>query len=122
MNGFSLNADGFFVIAEPGFSFLPENEVGIFADGLNIENDDALTFKLVRGVDAGLMVPFDLDTDSDGVLDMPLPWNEELDCVATTVPSGADDIFCDTVVSPPEELNLNAYGTHFFHFEMHWLL
>ncbi|HJO15333.1 MAG TPA: hypothetical protein QF800_00435, partial [Phycisphaerales bacterium] len=95
LDGFSINAAGFFLIGEPTLTIgVPD-----YAYELNFESGDQTTHMLVTGF-TGLLND-DLDTDDDGTLDLE-PWTNIVDCVAFVGPDPAagDPVYCDTHVGP----------------------
>ena len=95
LDGFSINAAGFFLIGEPTLTIgVPD-----YAYELNFESSDQTTHMLVSGF-TGLLND-DLDTDDDGVLDIE-PWTNILDCAAFVGPDPTvgDPVYCDTHVGP----------------------
>jgi endonuclease/exonuclease/phosphatase family metal-dependent hydrolase len=75
LSGFVIPEDGFFVMAESGFSLgTPDAIVN-----LNFEDNDNVTHFLVSGFTGGLGQ--DLDPNDDGVLDV-TPWEAEVDRIA----------------------------------------
>ena len=75
LSGNSINAMGYFVLAESTFT-LGTADATI---AMNMENSDNVTYLLVLGFSG--MIGDDLDTDDDGVLDVE-PWTTIIDLVA----------------------------------------
>ena len=83
LNGKTIAADGFLLVAEGTFTnvFAPGTPdfTPAGANPLNFENDDNMTHMLVRGFTG--TNGQDLDTNDDGVLDV-TPWTEVVDSIA----------------------------------------
>jgi hypothetical protein len=95
LDGHSINAAGFFVIAEDADTI--GGPVDLIAP-INLENGDNVTYLLVD--DFGGALGADLDAGDDGVLDS-TPWAEIVDCVALVGPPGGGDlVYCATQVGP----------------------
>ena len=75
LDGYSIPASGYFVVAEDTFTLGTADHV----HNLNFENSDNVTHLLVRGFTAHDGV--DLDTNNDGILDS-RPWDDLLDLIA----------------------------------------
>jgi hypothetical protein len=105
LTGFSLPADGTFVIAEETFTLGTADVV----TELNFENSDQITYMLVYGFTG--FTGDDLDTDDDGVLDVE-PWQFIKDSVAFIGPNPADGdpIYSSVTVGPDVEyVPVHAY-------------
>ncbi|MFO0873233.1 MAG: hypothetical protein U0575_04595 [Phycisphaerales bacterium] len=99
LDGYAINANGFFLVAED------DNTLGAVADllaTLDFENSDNVTHLLVQGFTGA--VGDDLDTDDDGTLDV-TPWTSVVDSVALieTAPPptpGNEWVYSTTTVGP----------------------
>jgi len=100
LDGFSINSNGFFLVAED------DNTFGAIADlffPLDFEGSDNVTHLLVTGFTG--LVGDDLDTNDDGVLDI-VPWTLVADSVGlleTTQPptgTGNEWLYSETTVGP----------------------
>ena len=98
LDGHAINADGFFVVGEPGMPLGTPD----FEYELNFESSDQVSFMLVADFTGA--VGDDLDTNDDGTLDS-TPWTAVADCVAFVGPDVAagDLIYCTTTVGPDGE-------------------
>ena len=77
LTGLAIPGDGFFLVGEDDFVLgFPTD----FVTMLNFEDSDNVTHLLVRDFTGSN--GDDLDTDDDGVLDVPRPWSEVMDLVA----------------------------------------
>jgi len=95
LTGFSIDSGGYFLAAEPTFTFPVTPD--LVAD-LNFENSDNVTHMLVTSFTG--LVGDDLDADDDGVLDV-APWDSVLDCIALLIdPAGGDLVYCADTVGP----------------------
>ena len=81
LTGYSIPADGHFLVVEETFSLVPQTEADIVlsGNGLNFENSDNVTHLLVSGFTGSN--GDDLDTNDDGVLDV-TPWTSIVDLIA----------------------------------------
>ena len=79
LDGHSIPADGYFVIAESTFNKANLGDVVDLVTGLNFEDADNVSHFLVSGFSGA--VGDDLDTNDDGVLDV-TPWSGVLDSLA----------------------------------------
>ncbi|HUG32649.1 MAG TPA: ExeM/NucH family extracellular endonuclease [Acidimicrobiia bacterium] len=94
LSGLGVNADGFFVAAESGFTLGTAD----LTTNLNFENSDNVTHLLVDGFTGGN--GDDLDTDDDGTLDV-TPWSDIVDSVALIeTPSSGDRFYADVTIGP----------------------
>ena len=95
LDGFSINASGFFLCGEPTMTLATPD----YAYELNFESSDQTTHLLVSGFTG--MTADDLDTDDDGLLDSE-PWDTAIDCLAFVGPDPAagDLVYCGTQVGP----------------------
>jgi endonuclease/exonuclease/phosphatase family metal-dependent hydrolase len=75
LTGYTLDAGGFFVVAEATFT---QGTADLVAD-LNFEDGDNVTHMLVTGFTGAM--GSDLDSNNDGVLDS-TPWSEVVDVIA----------------------------------------
>ena len=101
LSGQTIPADGFFVVAESGFT-LGVADLSAGATGLNFENTDNVTFLLVQGFTGAN--GSDLDTNDDGVLDV-TPWTAIADSVALILapnppPAGVEFTYSPNTVGP----------------------
>ncbi|HMN95261.1 MAG TPA: hypothetical protein PKC43_03490 [Phycisphaerales bacterium] len=100
LDGFSLNANGFFLVAEDADTF---GSVADLIATLNFEGADNVTHLLVSGFSG--FDGQDLDLDDDGVLDIE-PWDFVVDSVAllrstqTPPPPGLEWWYSETTVGP----------------------
>jgi len=102
--GMSIPAGGNFLCSEN--SPLPNVPAGaggtVSADlvaTLGFENGDNVTHMLVRNFTGALGDT--LDMDQDGIIDVPEPWSEIVDCVALIETIGSGDlVYCATQVGP----------------------
>ena len=97
LDGFSINAAGFFLCGEPTMTLATPD----YAYELNFESSDQTTHILVSGFTG--IIADDLDTDDDGVLDSE-PWDVAIDCLAFVGPDPAagDLVYCGTQVGPDD--------------------
>ncbi len=93
LDGFNLDSNGFFVVAETTFTLGPPN---LIAD-LNFENGENVTHLLVRDFTGA--IGDDLDLNDDGVLDI-TPWSSIADSVALFRNAGSTRIYSPNVVGP----------------------
>lgn len=100
LSGFSLNANGFFLVAEDADTF--GSQADLIAT-LNFEGSDNFTHLLVLGFTGA--DGEDLDTNDDGVLDV-TPWDAVVDSVAilrssdTPPAPGSEWVYSETTVGP----------------------
>lgn len=94
LHGYSLNDDGFIVVAETTFSLNTSN----LTANLNFENSDNVTHLLVR--DFNGVIGDDLDIDDDGVLDSE-PWSAVVDEIALVeTPFAGEKVYATNRVGP----------------------
>jgi MYXO-CTERM domain-containing protein len=81
LSGLVIPADGYFLAIEETFSLVPQENADLIlaGNGLNFENSDNVTHRLVSNFTGSL--GDDLDIDDDGTLDF-MPWDAVLDSIA----------------------------------------
>lgn len=82
LTGYSIAADGFFLVTESTFTLGTPDLVLTGSNPLNFENSDNVTHMLVSGFTGSLNQ--DLDLDDNGTLDI-TPWASILDWVSIVV-------------------------------------
>ncbi len=103
LDGFSINANGFFVAAESTFTLGGADAILPGGNPLNFENADNVTHLLVWNFTGAL--DDDLDLDDNGVLDI-TPWQEVVDAVGLITANypptaeGQEWVYADTLVGP----------------------
>jgi predicted extracellular nuclease len=96
LDGQTIAADGFFLVAETTLT-LGTADLVVGATGLNFENTDNLTHLLVQGFTGANGL--DLDTNDDGTLDS-TPWTSIVDSVALVGTGASELVYSPTVVGP----------------------
>jgi predicted extracellular nuclease len=96
LDGQTIAADGFFLVAETTLT-LGTADLVVGATGLNFENTDNLTHLLVQGFTGANGL--DLDTNDDGTLDS-TPWTSIVDSVAMVGTGASELVYSPTVVGP----------------------
>lgn len=103
LDGFALNAGGFFLVTEETFSLPGTPDLVLRgANPINFENADNVTHLLVSGFTG--KIDDDLDTNDDGVLDV-VPWAKLHDSIALVstsqpAPSGAAEWWYGARIGP----------------------
>lgn len=86
LSGYRIAADGFFLVAESGFSLHPNIDL---TTSLNFENNDNVTHMLVRDFTGSLRD--DIDTNNDGAIDNVL-WSSIIDSVSVLATTSGGDL------------------------------
>lgn len=113
LTGNSINANGFFTIAETNMTL--SGTFDLIDDVLGFENGDNVTHLIVS--DNTAAVGDDLDLDDDGILDL-TPWTSILDCVAlieeANPPSGTEFEYATSLGFPTVGPNGAFVPAHVF--------
>lgn len=95
LSGYQIASDGFFLVAESGFSLT--SSVDLFGT-LNFENSDNVTHMLVSNFIGSL--GNDIDTNDDGIIDNNL-WDSIIDSIALLASStGGDLVYSNNSIGP----------------------